>query len=55
MVSADRAGRVETFAWVYSPDIFSRFSSEKAIKNNPGQIVRYFHSLEDGKQWLHAT
>jgi hypothetical protein len=46
---------LKQFAWVYSPDIFSRFSSEKAIKNNPGQIVRYFHSLEDGKEWLHAT
>lgn len=43
------------FAWIYSPDIFSKFSTDKATKSNPNDIIQTFKSLNDGKSWLQSV
>ena len=46
------AAGLKHFAWIYSPDVFSKFSVDRATKNNPDDIINTFKSIEEGKDWL---
>jgi hypothetical protein len=41
---------VTRFAWVYSKDVFARYSARKAAGNT--KIIKLFSKVEDAKQWL---
>ena len=43
------------FAWIYSPDAFSKFSTDKSAKNTEGDIIMTFNSIEEGKAWLKSA
>lgn len=43
---------VNRFAWIYSTDVFARFSARKAAGNTA--IVKFFKKVEDAVEWLEA-
>lgn len=43
---------VTQFAWIYSKDIFARYSAKKAAGNTV--IIEVFGTVEDAKRWLGA-
>ena len=43
------------FAWIYSPDAFSKFSTDKSTQNTDGGIIMTFNNVEEGKAWLKSA
>ncbi|MEM1136010.1 MAG: hypothetical protein AAGI07_09230 [Bacteroidota bacterium] len=43
------------FAWIYSPDVFSKFSTDQVAKSNSNDIIRKFNNIEEGESWLRAV
>lgn len=43
---------VTQFAWIYSKDIFARYSAKKAAGTT--EIIRVFGSVDDARRWLRA-
>lgn len=41
---------VTKFAWIYSKDIFARYSAKKAAGNT--EIIKVFENVEDARRWL---
>ena len=46
---------LQQFAWIYSPDVFSKFSTDKSTKNADGGIIMTFNDVEEGKAWLKSV
>ncbi len=43
------------FSWIYSPDVFSKFSTDKSTQNTDGGIIMTFNNVEEGKAWLKSA
>ncbi|WP_400192914.1 hypothetical protein [Hymenobacter sp. B81] len=45
-------GGLEYFAWVYSPNIYSRLSTDRTLAHTTKPVVVPFDSLETAASWL---
>ena len=43
---------LEKFAWVYSPSMLSKLSTDKTLSLMPVSFIQTFYNLEDAKAWL---
>jgi hypothetical protein len=43
---------LEYFAWVYSPNVYSRLSTDLTLQHTQKPIVRTFDSLDAARNWL---
>lgn len=43
---------LKQFAWIYSPDIFSKFSTDQSTKNTEGEVIQTFNDIKAGEEWL---
>ncbi|WP_229755103.1 hypothetical protein [Hymenobacter cavernae] len=43
---------LEYFAWVYSPNIFSRLSTDLTIQHTTRPVVLTFDNIDTAKAWL---
>jgi len=50
-----REAGLQRFAWIYSPSVLSRLSTDKTLKNteNP-HYIKTFDDIEMAKDWLHT-
>ncbi|GAA4393327.1 hypothetical protein [Hymenobacter koreensis] len=46
------AGGLEYFAWVYSPNIYSRLSTDLTLQHTTKPVVVTFDNLETASSWL---
>ncbi|RTQ49657.1 hypothetical protein EJV47_12630 [Hymenobacter gummosus] len=43
---------LEYFAWVYSPNVYSRLSTDLTLQHTAKPVVRTFDSIEAARTWL---
>ena len=43
------------FAWVYSPGIFSRMSTDRTLASAHDKVAEVFYNLEEARQWLRSV
>ena len=47
---------LQYFAWVYSPDAFSKLAAEKSVDIMTGSVTsRFFNNITDAEEWLKGT
>ena len=46
---------LKQFAWIYSPDAFSKFSTDQSTKNTEDSIIKTFNNIKEGEDWLRAS
>ncbi|MFD2998960.1 STAS/SEC14 domain-containing protein [Pontibacter toksunensis] len=51
-----REAGLQRFAWIYSPSMLSRLSTDKTIKHTPTpDYIKTFDDIEEAKDWLRTT
>ncbi|MDX5346206.1 MAG: hypothetical protein LPJ89_10690 [Hymenobacteraceae bacterium] len=43
------------FAWVYSPNVYSRLSTDESLKYGGKSVAITFESIETARQWLKSV
>jgi hypothetical protein len=46
---------LKSFAWVYSPDVFGKFSIQKTIELSKDSPIQTFGNINEAKNWLNSV
>jgi hypothetical protein len=46
---------MDYFAWVYSPNVYSKLSTDKTLAYTPKSLIIPFYSVASAEEWLKAV